>query len=348
MKQEPFRIGGSIILPGGKQTVELPVARLYTHTEMSLTAHVIHGRRPGPRLFVSAALHGDEINGVEIIRRLLKRKVLTNLRGTLVAIPIVNSFGFIHHSRYLPDRRDLNRVFPGSTTGSLASQIADLFMREVATRCTHGIDLHTGSNHRFNLPQVRGSLQDQETKRLAQAFGAPVMLHSKTRDGSLREAVAELGIPMLLYEAGEALRFDELSIRTGLRGILAVMRAIGMLPERPSRRSHPVFPSSGSKWVRAPISGILSRHADIGAQVVKGEHIGVVADPYGETEETVTAPVSGLVIGMTQLPLVYQGDALFHIAVLEGDPDASQIVEDLTSDLERFDYLTRNRRQDVI
>jgi predicted deacylase len=291
---------------------------------------------------VSAALHGDEINGVEIIRRLLKRKSLENLRGTLIAIPIVNSFGFIHHSRYLPDRRDLNRVFPGSGTGSLASRIADLFMREIVSHCTHGIDLHTGSNHRFNLPQVRASLKDKETKMLAQAFGAPVMVHSKTRDGSLREAVSELGIPMLLYEAGEALRFDELSIRTGLRGILSVMRIIGMLPQKPSKRSHHVFPSSVSKWVRAPISGILSQRAEIGRQVEKGEIIGVVNDPYGVTEQVITAPVSGVIIGRLQLPLVYQGDALFHIAVLEGDPDAGKIVEELTSDFEQFNTIPQN------
>lgn len=343
MKQEPFRIGNAVVKPGSQQIVELPVAHLYTHTQMSLTAHVVHGRRPGPKLFVSAALHGDEINGVEIIRRLIKRKSLASLKGTLVAIPIVNSFGFINHSRYLPDRRDLNRVFPGSETGSLASRIADLFMKEIASKCTHGIDLHTGSNHRFNLPQIRGSMRDQETKRLAEAFGAPVMMHSKTRDGSLREAVAELGIPMLLYEAGEALRFDELSIRTGLRGIVSVMRTIGMLPPKASRRTHQVFPSSVSKWVRAPISGILSRRADIGAQVEKGEVIAIVHDPYGETEEKITAPVSGVIIGRLQLPLVYQGDALFHIAVLEGDPDAGQIIEELASDFEQLEYVAPGR-----
>ncbi len=339
MKQESFRIGKSVIKPGTQQIIELPMAHLYTHTEMSLTAHVIHGRRPGPRLFVSAAIHGDEINGVEIIRRLLMRKSISSLRGTLIAIPVVNSFGFINHSRYLPDRRDLNRVFPGSQSGSLASRIADLLMREIAVHCTHGIDLHTGSNHRFNLPQVRAFLKDKETKRLARAFGAPVMLHSKIRDGSMREAVAELGIPMLLYEAGEALRFDELSIRTGLRGIISVMRTIGMLPAKPSKRTHPVFPSSVSKWVRAPISGIVGRQADIGEQVEKGQVVAVVHDPYNQTEQKIIAPVSGVVIGRLQLPLVYQGDALFHIAVLEGDPDASQIIEELASDFEQSDFI---------
>lgn len=341
MKQEPFRLGTIEILPGQQRTVDLPVAKLYTHTEMDLTAHVIHGRRPGPTLFVSAALHGDEINGVEIIHRLLKRKLLTSLRGTLIAIPIVNSFGFIHHSRYLPDRRDLNRTFPGTETGSLTGRLASLFMREIASRCTHGIDLHTGSNHRFNLPHIRASLDDTETKRLARAFGAPVMVHSETRDGSLREAIAERGMPMLLFEAGEALRFDELSIRTGLRGIIAVMRAIGMLPEKSSKRTHPVFHSIASKWVRAPISGMITRRVAIGSQVKKGELIGVVSDPYGDTERSIMAPVSGIVLGRLELPLVYQGDAIFHIAVLEGDPEAGQLVEELTSDLGQEDFWPR-------
>jgi len=241
VKRESFTIGEYRIPAGQRKTIELPVARLYTHTEMTLTVHVVHGKRPGPTLFVSAALHGDEINGVEIIRRLLKRKYLTGLKGTLIAIPIVNGFGFIHQSRYFPDRRDLNRMFPGAATGSLASRIAHLFMTEVASRCSHGIDLHTGSNHRFNLPQIRASLEDPVTARLAEDFGAPVIINAKTRDGSLREAVAELGIPVLLYEAGEALRFDELSIRTGLRGVISTMRSIGMLPAKRVTRTMPVF-----------------------------------------------------------------------------------------------------------
>lgn len=341
MKQQPFRIGNIDIQPGERRTVELPVAKLYTHTEMDLTIHVIHGRRAGPRLFVSGALHGDEINGVEIIRRLLKRKSLAGLRGTLITIPIVNSFGFIHQSRYLPDRRDLNRMFPGSVRGSLAARLADLFIREIALNCTHGIDLHTGSSHRFNLPHIRASLDDPETRRLATAFGAPVMVHAKIRDGSLRAAVAELGKVVLVYEAGEALRFNELSIRTGLRGILSVMRAIGMLPGKASKRTHQVFHSSVSKWVRAPISGMITRRADIGAQVNKGDCIGVVSDPYGEMEQNVLAPVSGVVLGRLELPLVYQGDAMFHIAALEGDPEAGKLVEELASDFGQEEFLPR-------
>ncbi|PLX97978.1 MAG: succinylglutamate desuccinylase [Desulfuromonas sp.] len=336
--QPPITIGGVTIRPGQRATIDLPMAKLYTHTEMTLTVHVIHGRKPGPKMFVTSTIHGDEINGVEIIRRLLKRKNIDRLRGTLIVIPVVNSFGFIHRSRYLPDRRDLNRSFPGSEKGSLASRLASLLLTEILSHCTHGIDLHTGSNDRFNLPQVRGGLDNPETEAMAIAFGAPVMIDAQTRDGSLREAIADLGIPMLLYEAGESFRFDELSIRTGLRGVLNVMRAIGMLTSRPSRISHSIFKSSASKWVRAPISGMQIKSTVVGRHVNKGDDLGVVSDPFGEKEKKVTAPVSGLVVGRLIQPLVYQGDALYHIAMLEGDPDAEQVVEDLKSDLGPEDF----------
>lgn len=327
MARDTFRIGNQVIAPGMRSTVELPVARLYNDAAMPLTVHVIHGRRPGPVLFVSAVLHGDEINGVEIIRRLLQRKSLLTLSGTLIAIPVVNSFGFIHNSRYLPDRRDLNRMFPGSELGSLAARVAALFMREIGSRCTHGIDLHTGSNHQFNLPQIRAGLDDHETNRLAEAFGAPVIIDSRTRDGSLRESMARRGIPVLVYEAGEALRFNEPAIRTGLRGILAVMRAIGMLAEKTVKRRHPVFRCSVSNWIRAPISGILLKLLPVGSQVQKGERLCIIAAPCGEAKTSIYAPFAGLVIGRLELPLVHQGDAICHLAILEGNPDASNLAK---------------------
>lgn len=342
MKKEPFIIGENTVQPGQRKIIDLPMADLYTHTGMNLTAHVLNGRRPGPRLFVSAAVHGDEINGVEIIRRLLKRKILNTLRGTLIAIPIVNSFGLIHQSRYLPDRRDLNRMFPGSSSGSLAARLADIFMTGIVSQCTHGIDLHTGSNHRFNLPHIRASFADEETRELAEAFGAPVMVDAKTRDGSLRQAVAEKGVPVLLYEAGEALRFDEFSIRTGVRGIISVMHSIGMLSSKAKRAKQTVLHTSTSKWVRAPISGIVSQRVSIGAQVSEGEQIGIVSDPHNEVEQKIFAPVSGIILGRLELPLVYQGDALFHIAVFEEDQEAEKLIEELASELSQDDFRPSN------
>lgn len=319
MSTEPLFINGIEILAGTRTTIDLPAARLYTHAPMSIPVQVISGKKSGPRLFLSAAIHGDEINGIEIIRRLLKLPALKRLRGTIIAVPMVNVHGIINHSRYLPDRRDLNRSFPGSEKGPLALRLANLFMKEIVEKSTHGIDLHTGAIHRSNLPQIRANLDDEETEKLAMAFDVPVIISSNIRDGSLREAASEFGIPMLLYEAGEALRFDEVAIRAGVKGIINVMRTLEMLP--PSRRKskkhiEPVVARSSS-WVRAPDSGILRAMVPLGGRVKKNTLLGIVADPFGEKEVKVETPYSGIVIGRTNLPLVNEGDALYHIARFE-------------------------------
>lgn len=322
-------IAGTDIASGSRLTINIPVARLYTHTEMTMPVHVLRGKRDGPSLFLSAAVHGDEIIGVEIIRRLLKLKVLKRMRGTLLAVPVVNVYGFAGHSRYLPDRRDLNRFFPGSDKGSLTSRLAHIFMKEIVQNSTHGIDLHAGSHHRINLPQIRATLDHPETRRLAMAFGTPVVLNANLRDGSLRQAVSANSIPMLLYEAGEALRFDEMSIRTGLRGILAVMRAIGMLAAKAVKPS-PIQPliASSTSWIRAPVSGILRTTIRLGGTVKRGVKIGEIADPFGENETEVVSHLSGVVIGRTNLPLAHRGDALFHIACFEDSTLAEETLED--------------------
>lgn len=308
-------ISGIHVPPGTRLTVDVPIAKLYTHTPLAMPVQVVHGRQPGPRLFVSAAIHGDELNGVEIIRRLLKLPILKQLRGALLAVPIVNVHGLVHRSRYLPDRRDLNRSFPGSERGSLAARHAHLFMSEVVSQCSHGIDLHTGALNRANLPHVRADLDEPRTARLARAFGAPVVLHSNIRDGSLRQATEEHGIPVLVYEAGEALRFDEIGIRAGVRGITRVMRSLGMLPRgREARTPAEPILVRDSNWVRAPESGILRAATGLGRWIARGHVLGVVADPFGERESAVVAPYEGVVIGRTHLPLVNEGDALFHVA----------------------------------
>jgi len=330
MSRPSLKVGGELIEPGSRVSMELPVTALYTHAPVTIPVEVVHGRKPGPRLFVSAAIHGDEINGVEIIRRLLKLPALKRLRGALIAVPIVNVHGFMQHTRYLPDRRDLNRSFPGSDHGSLAARVAHLFMEEIVRNCTHGIDLHTAAVHRENLPQIRARLDDEETERLARAFGVPVVLNSDLRDGSLREVAAELGIPMLLYEAGEALRFNELAIRAGLHGIVSVMRELGMLPAvRKKRRERPgPVVARSSTWVRAPQSGILRATVALGARVAKGDTLGVIANPVGTREVNVEAGVSGIVIGRTNLPLVNEGEGLFHIARFSAPRKAEQAVEE--------------------
>ena len=337
-----IKIAGLEVRPGERRRVEIPVAEPYGQAQISIPAVVVHGRSPGPRLFVSAAIHGDELNGVEIIRRLLRLATLRALRGVLIAVPVVNVYGFIAQSRYLPDRRDLNRSFPGSPKGSVAARLAHVFMREVVASCTHGIDLHTGSQHRVNLPQVRGHIDDPETARLAYAFGVPVILNADLRDGSLRQAVHERGMPILIYEGGEALRFDELAIRAGVRGVLSVMRAIGMLPgsRRPPTRATPVV-SRESTWVRAAESGVLRAQTALGTRVSQGQVLGVIADPVGDDEVQIVSRTAGIVISRTDLPLVNAGDALFHIAefpredggegegAADGEPEGDQDLEHL-------------------
>lgn len=303
------------IAPGVRQTIDIAVAPMYTHDDLSISAQVVRGKKPGPVLFISAAIHGDEINGVEIIRRVLRHRSLNSLRGTLIAIPIVNVYGFLNHTRYLPDGRDLNRSFPGSSRGSLTGRVAHTFVNEIVRKCTHGIDLHTGARHRSNFPQIRADLDNPAALAMTRAFGVPLAIDSRIRDGSLRECAGDAGIPVILYEAGEALRFDEMYIRAGVKGAINVMREIGMLPPSRSKRPPPEpVVSNRTNWLRAPESGILRVFVPLGGKVTKGQMIAMVADPLGEKETPVIAETDGVVIGRTNLPLVYEGDATFHIA----------------------------------
>lgn len=335
-RNQSITIDGVTVHPGEQKTIDLKVGKLYTHSELIMPVQVWCGRQDGPVLFISAAIHGDELNGVEIIRRLLKVKALQRLKGTLITVPIVNLHGFINHSRYLPDRRDLNRSFPGSSSGSIAGRLASIFMNEIVKKSTHGIDLHTGAINRSNLPQIRANLDDENTRKMAEAFAAPLMLNSNLRDGSLRAAAVKKGIPILLYEAGEALRFDEVSIRAGVRGIINVMRFLNMLPKsrrKTDRKSQPVLARS-SFWVRAPHSGIFRSLVWDGERVHANKSlIGVISDPFGETEVEVYSPNSGIVIGQMKMPLVNEGEALFHIAKFARSDIAEGKVEEFHEEM---------------
>jgi predicted deacylase len=328
-------MGDTLVAPGKSTRIHLPIAEHFGIGSIDLPVRVVHGKNPGPTLFVSAAIHGDEINGIEIIRRLLRRRALRRLSGTLLAVPVVNVYGFASQSRYLPDRRDLNRSFPGSPKGSLAARLAHDFTTHIVDRCTHGIDLHTAAIYRSNLPHIRACLDQPQCRELAFEFGAPVVVDANLRDGSLRQAVAERDLPMLLYEAGEALRFDEVSIRAGLRGILRVMAAIGMLPEstRPKSTVEPIV-ANRSAWLRAPQSGMLRTRVRLGAQIRKGETLGFVRDPAGDNETPVEALVSGVLIGRTETPLVNEGDAVFHVGVFDTPSDAAENVEIFHAEIE--------------
>lgn len=314
MEDRTLTISGTVIPERSRQQLEIPVARLPTQTTLSIPVTVIRGQAEGPVLWVSAAIHGDEINGVEIVRRVMDLLVPEQLAGTLIAVPIVNVFGFIEQSRYLPDRRDLNRSFPGSARGSLASRIAHLFMEEVVAHATHGIDLHTASDHRVNLPQIRANLDDAETYRCARAFSTPVLVHSTTRDGSLRQAATKRGIPVLLYEAGEALRFDKGAIACGVEGILRVMSVLGMYETALSLPALPPVEVRKTQWLRSPQGGILLLDVELGQSVKKRQKLGAIVDAFGKVGAKVTAPCDGLIIGMTQNPLVNQGDGIVHLA----------------------------------
>ncbi len=333
--RDAFRIGENRIEAGTRRTVDLPVSVLSDHTPVTMSAHVIHGSRPGPTMFLTAGIHGDEVIGVEIVRRLLAVAGLNRLRGTLIAVPIVNTFGFLNHSRYLPDRRDLNRSFPGSAKGSLAARLADLLMREIIGRSDFGIDLHSAAIHRTNLPQVRVSPGNAELLRLARVFGAPVILCSTERPGSLRAAAMAAGVDILLYEGGEGLRFDELAARAGVKGILRVMHDRGMVSRRgvSDAQKRPVLVRQ-SKWLRAPQGGLLRVYRETGAVVAAGDALATVADPFGEAERDVIAPSDGMIVGRAVMPVVNEGDALFHLATVASSEVAASTVDALTSQLE--------------
>ncbi len=335
-----FNFAGKQVKPGTSVTLDLPIPELYTHTPMEMPVHIFHGKKPGPCLFVCAALHGDEILGVEIIRRLVNQKNLNRIRGTLIAIPVINVYGMIHLSRYLPDRRDLNRSFPGSERGSLAGRLANLLMTEVISKSTHVIDLHTGAVHRSNLPQIRANLEDEQTLELAHAFSVPVMINSKLREGTIRESVVNQGIPILVYEAGEALRLDEFGVRVGVRGVNNVMSAIGMLPKKGQRKKQlKSHIAKSSSWVRATGSGIFLNNTKLGVSVKKGDVLGTIADPFGQKQSKVEATYSGVVVGRTHLPLVNEGDALIHIAKIEEEIPLEEYVDQVDSEANQ----TRNK-----
>ena len=315
--QNLITIAGEAIASGQKKHINIPVARLPTQNLISLPVTVINGSERGAKLWLSAAIHGDEINGVEIIRQVLALINPSQLKGSLIAVPIVNVFGFIDQSRYFPDRRDLNRCFPGSEKGSLASRVAELFMREIVSKCTHGIDLHTATIHRTNLPQIRANLQDEETYRCAKAFGAPIMIHATTRDGSLRQAASNAGIPILLYEGGEALRFDAEAIRVGVEGILKVMNALEMYSLPFPVENVATQKVLNSKWIRANQGGILLLQVKLGQYVQKKQVIGLITDAFGDKMLRVRANLDGIVISHVQNPLVNQGDAIVHLAIID-------------------------------
>jgi len=338
VKIEALEIGGINILAGETKQLELQAVRLCNDSQMTIPIYVKRGKKPGPTIFVSAAIHGDELNGIEIISRVINSPRLRYLRGTLIAVPIVNGYGILNQSRYLPDRRDLNRCFPGSTKGSQASRLAHLFVKEIVSKCDFGIDLHTGAIHRSNLPQIRANLDDKTTFDMAHSFGVPVMINSNLRDGSLRQCADELGVPMLLFEAGEALRFDEMSIRSGTTGVFNVLCHLDMLTQKKSKKSK-VEPLVARKsgWVRAPDSGLVIHKKNLGDIVVKDEVIAIIKTPLGKISATVLSNANGIIIGKQNIPLVHEGEAVYHIAYFKNPDDVVENLELMQENLDLYD-----------
>ena len=328
---EPFVIAGQSIAPGSQADVAFPITTMANGASSALAVRVLHGAKPGPAVFVSAAIHGDEIIGTAVVQRLAQALRSEALSGTVLLVPVANIFGFITHSRYLPDRRDLNRSFPGSAGGSLAGQLAHIFYREVVGRCELGIDIHSAAINRYNLPQIRIAAGNRRLVELAMAFGAPVIIESPLRDGSLRDLAQKKGVDMLLMEAGEALRFDRLSIETGVEGVTRVLAHLGMI-EADDGLSAVGIPARAnrSQWVRAPRGGVAQMVRESGDPVRRGELLACVSGLFGEDSEDLVSPVDGIIIGHATLPVVHQGDALFHIAAIDHPERVGAQIDSIT------------------
>ncbi|MDX1646118.1 MAG: succinylglutamate desuccinylase/aspartoacylase family protein [Longimicrobiales bacterium] len=318
-----FAFAGETVPRGARLHFDLPAGRLPSGTELSLPIEILSGVEPGPTVWLSGAVHGDEVVGVEIIRRVLETVEVDRLSGVIVAAPVVNVFGFVTESRYLPDRRDLNRSFPGSERGPLAGRLARLFVQRVLEPSDFGIDFHAGSDDRTNLPQIRGDMDDDETRRIAMAFAPPLVVHAKTIKGSLRHTARKMGKRVLLFEGGEPRRFSLEAIDAGVDGTLRVLRAQSMIPAAPDPRVEPPRLSRKTVWVRAPRGGIFRLERQLGELVPRRARLGVIAGPAGRGEQEVRARVGGMILGHAVNPLVHQGDGLVHIAELD-DPDPDQ------------------------
>lgn len=342
MNNDVIELAGIEIAPGTHSLITLPSADLYTQTKMGIPIHVFHGKKAGPKIFISSTIHGDETNGIEILRRLHGQHWLKNIKGTLITIPIINVYGFILQSRYLPDRRDLNRSFPGSKSGSLAARLAMLLTEEIFSKCQYGIDLHTGAKERINLPQLRVNLQTPGARQLSKAFDPPVIIDAKIRDGSLRQTASELGIPVLVYEAGEALRFNEICVRIGLRGIENVLNYLGMISivRRQKRAELKPLITDSVRWVRANISGYIQPIMDFTRTFVvkKGDVIAYIHDPFlVNPSQPVIAPFSGIAIGLTNSMIVNEGDAICNLASTKRLKGIMAYIDDLRDEVTAYD-----------
>jgi uncharacterized protein len=309
-------IGGVSVLPGEWRDVRLKISETYTGDDMNIPLKVVRAKLPGPRVFVTAAIHGDEINGTGIIHDFLFGEPFELERGTLILVPVVNVFGFETHERYLPDRRDLNRSFPGSPDGSLAARMAHSLMTEIVSKCDYGIDLHSAAFQRTNFPNVRADWSLPEARRLARAFGCSLILEGKGPEGSFRREACKAGVPTVILEAGEPWKMEPTVLKVGVRGVKSVLRMLQMIPGEPY---HPAFQTRIRRtvWQRAEVGGILKFHVSPGEFVDLGQPLASNYSILGNQQNSLLSPVDGIVLSVATLPAVKPGEPVCHIAVPE-------------------------------
>ncbi|MDJ1468620.1 succinylglutamate desuccinylase/aspartoacylase family protein [Cytophagaceae bacterium YF14B1] len=299
-------------VPVGKAvSIKIPIARLPSHTLIDLPVYVFRGKTDGPGLLLTAGIHGDEINGIEIVRRLINENYLMPDMGTVIAIPLVNVYGFIFNSRNLPDGKDLNRCFPGSANGSLANRMAHILMTEILPHVHHGVDFHTGGDRIANFPQIRCNLDHAKNKELASAFGAPFIVNTELIDKSFRKEALKTGKSILVFEGGESLRLDEHAIAEGKAGVRRIMHYLKMRDQE-EKKQIPITIKS-TTWMRTKDSGIFNPFVISGSKVVKNQPLATITDPYGESQVTIKSPYDGYIIGLNNMPVVNSGDALIHV-----------------------------------
>lgn len=306
-----MNLNGNIIKLGSAREILLEIERLPSNTLIDMAVNVYRSKKKGPVLLITSALHGDEVNGTEAIRRMARSKQLMPLRGSVITVPIVNVYGFLHQARSLPDGKDLNRSFPGSKKGSLAGRLAYILMNQIVPLCDCIVDLHTGGASRTNYPQVRVDTSRTESYELAKAFGAPLLIHSKEIPGSFRKAASNAGKPMVVFEGGESLRFDSLSIQYTMEGISRLMKHLDMIDGEPEEVNTTEIREK--KWLRAPTGGVFVPYIESGDLVFKGQELAHLGDPFGHKVHRVISPYEGIVLGLNNEPVVHGGDALLHL-----------------------------------
>lgn len=308
------KIASEEIKPGEFKEIKINIARLPSHTVIDTPIYVSRGLEDGPVLALMAGMHGDEINGLEIVRRILDGSLHQPKRGTVVCMPVVNVYGFLNFSREVPDGKDVNRSFPGSKNGSLASRVAYNITHQVIPFIDYGVDFHTGGAMRTNYPQVRAVLTDEKNLELATAFNAPFTLDAPFRPNSLRKEASKKGKNIIVYEGGESLRFDQHAIEEGIAGTLRLMRSLNMIDWAPEAKEDSKIIWSSS-WIRAKYAGLFQSLVQSGQLVHKGEWIGTITDPFGEFKEKIIAPETAYIIGLNNIPVINAGDALMHLGM---------------------------------